>query len=279
MILFKKVAIIGIGLIGGSIAKALKQKKLCNQVTGIVHHKETIQKAIAQNVIDLGTTDLTVVKDADLVVIATPVETTIDIAFKIKNYILDKTLVMDVGSTKLEIVKAFDRAFRKNIEFIGCHPLAGSEKKGVDFSDGGIFNNSIAVLTPYKNRINAYNFNKIKNLWQSLGAEIKLLTPALHDKIIAKTSALPHLLSFSLLNTLPKNYFKFVSSGFRDTTRIGASDPQMWNDILISNKREVVFALEDWQKEINKLKKLIQSKNQSHLKKYISSAKAKRESI
>lgn len=277
--MFKKAAIVGVGLIGASLGKAIKKFKLAKEVIGIGHHKSSISQALKINAIDKGSLDLKDIEGADLVIFATPVNTIIELAFKANKFLSKNTLVIDAGSTKEGIVKAFNRAFSKNVQFVGCHPLAGLEKKGPLFSNGGMFKNSVTVLTPLASRITEENLEKIKIFWRKLGSCVVAMPAHSHDKMIAYISNLPHLLAFSLLESVPVNFLKFSAAGFKDTTRIGASDPLIWNDIFISNQKEVLSALGIWQKKINKLKSLIKNKNKTNLKRYILSAKLKRESI
>ncbi len=278
-IMFNRVAIIGVGLIGGSVGKAIKKRGFAKKVIGFSRRRSTISNALKKKAIDIGTLDLKkAVSNADLIILAAPVKTIIKLAPSVFKNAKEGTIVTDVGSCKGEIVDSLDRLIPKHLSFIGSHPLAGSEKKGVNFSCSELFQNSICIVTPSK-KTSALALSKIKKFWNLLGSKVVSLSPSEHDKVVALVSHLPHALSFSLTSAVPEKYLKFASGGMRDTTRIAASDPDIWRDIFIANKTELLKAIKIFKAELFKLESLISSGNNSKLTKKLVNAKSKREKL
>jgi prephenate dehydrogenase len=275
MRLFNKVAIVGTGLIGGSLALAIKKKRLANQVIGISRHKKNLIIAKKTGAIDRGSQQLGIIKDVDLLVLATPVNKIITLAPRVARIIKKDCLVTDVGSTKEEIVSCLEKIFPK---YIGSHPLAGSEKRGIVNAQPNIFQDSLCLLTPTRNT-DEHTLKKIKMLWNNLGAKIVLLSPKEHDKILSLTSHLPHMIAFSLINSVPKSYLRFSSGGLKDTTRIAASESELWAGIALSNRRNILRAMDFFQASLLKIKSALQRKDAKQLSKILKEAKEKREKL
>lgn len=273
MRLFNKVAIIGTGLIGGSMALAIKKKGLARQVVGVSRHKSTLIRARKSRVIDKGSQRLSIIRDADLVVLATPVNTILNLAATISKFIQKDCLVTDVGSTKCEIVSKLSKIFPN---YVGSHPLAGSEKRGITNASTDIFKNSLCILTPTKNT-NPGALKKIKNLWKQFGARVVFLSPDTHDRILSFVSHLPHAIAFSLIDIIPGKYLKFAATGLRDTTRIAFSDSRLWADILLSNRKNTLESIESFQNNLSRIKSAISKKEEKTLIKILKRAKEKRE--
>lgn len=273
MRLFNKAAIVGVGLIGGSMALAIKRKKLANQVIGVSRHKKTLLRAKKRRAIDKGSQDIGIVKDADLVILATPVNTILNLAPIISKIIRPDCIVSDVGSTKQKIVSQLDKIFPR---YVGSHPLAGSEKRGMINAHPDIFKGSLCILTPTKNTDRGA-LEKIRRLWRQLGAEVFSLTPAIHDKILSFVSHLPHIVAFSLIDIIPKQYLEFASTGLKDATRIAASDSQLWLDIFLSNRKNMLKTLALFQRNLYRIKKAINKKDKKSLNTILKRAKSKRE--
>lgn len=273
MRLFNKVAIVGVGLIGGSIALAIKKKKIAQEVIGVSRHKKTLLLAKKIGAIDRGSQDLNIIKDADLIILATPVETIINLALRLRKVVSPDAIVTDVGSTKQQIVSKLDRIFPK---YVGSHPLAGSEKRGVVNADVGIFKDSLCILTPTR-ITNKVAKAKIEILWDRLGVRLVTLTAQEHDKILSLVSHLPHIVSFSLIGTVPNKYLKFASSGLKDTTRIAGSDSRLWADIFLSNQKNIIKSIELLQENLSRLKSAIKEKDKKRLFNILQVAKGKRE--
>lgn len=275
MKLFNKVAIVGVGLIGGSIGLAIKKRRLANEVIGVSRHKKTLLLAKKSGAIDRGSQDLNIIKDADLVILATPVSTIVNLAPSISKIINLNCIVTDTGSTKQEIVNKLEKTFP---HYIGSHPLAGSEKRSIISASSFMFKDSLCILTPTKNT-DAKALPKIKKLWSQLGARVSLLSPSTHDKILSLISHLPHVIAFSLIESIPKRYLKFASSGLKDTTRIALSDDKLWEDVFLSNQKNMLEAIEFFQKNLSQLKTAIQRKDRKLLSTILKEAKAKRETL
>ena len=276
-ILFNKVTIIGVGLIGGSIGMALKKKRLAKEVIGLCHRRSTINLALRRKAIDKGTLNLkAAIKDADLIILATPIKSIIKLAHQIIKQMNNKCILTDVGSSKFEIVNTIERNLPNNIKFVPAHPLAGSEKKGVKFASSELFIKSVCILSPTK-KIDVWAMRIIRKLWQSLGAEVKILDPLEHDDIISFISHLPHMLAFSLINSIPKRYLKFTTRGLQDSTRIAASDPLVWRDICLTNSNQIVKTIKIFELNLSRIKRLVRQKKARAILKIFQDAKTKRE--
>ncbi len=273
MKLFDKVAIVGTGLIGGSIGLGLKKNRLSNQIIGVSFHKKSIALAKKRGVIDIGSQDLKVIKDADLAILATPVNTILKLAPIIAKIIKKECIVIDVGSTKKEIVLKLEKIFPN---YIGTHPLAGSEKRGILNARDDLFKNSLCLLTPTRNT-SAFNRKKIEELWIHLGAKVFSLTPARHDEILSFISQLPHIAAFSLIGAIPKEFLNFASTGLKDTTRIAVSDSEIWADIFLTNQKNILKAIKVFETRLGLIKRAIKKRNQALLNRLLVDAKKKRE--
>lgn len=277
--LFNKVAIVGVGLIGGSLGMAIKKRRLAKEVVGLARRKAAITDAIRQKAIDKGFLDAgPAIKNADLVVLATPVKTIIDIIPRIKKYLKPGGVVTDVGGCKEKIVNHLEKKLPKGISFVGSHPLAGSEKKGVSFAQSEIFRDSLCVITPTK-KTSPVAIKRIRALWNSLGAKVMILNPRTHDKILASISHFPHVLAFNLIQSIPAGYLKFSARGLKDITRIASSDPFLWKDIILMNDRNILKAIDDFQARLTSFKKLIVKKDGRALLNLLKEAKLKRDSL
>lgn len=275
MKMFNKVVIIGTGLIGGSIGLALKKQQLAACVMGLSRHRKNVRLAKKVGAIDSIGESLTVVEDADLVILATPVDTIIDLAERIANKIKKDCIVIDVGSTKEHIVSALNTLMPN---FLGCHPLAGSEKKGIVNLQDDIFKGSICIITPTA-QTNPRVLNKVKLFWKKMGARIIILSAKKHDQVLALTSHLPHALAFSLISSIPDRYLALSSSGLRDTTRISGSNASLWSEIFLSNRVNLLTVLSIFQKRLTVLKLALEDKNKSQLVKILKKANKKRKKL
>ncbi len=265
MFLFDKVAVIGTGLIGGSIAQAIKRKRLAKSVVGVSKHKASISLAIRRKIIDKGSISLDIIKGADLLIIATPVNKITSIEKKLLKKVSKNCILTDVGSTKEKIVAVYSKDFPN---FVGSHPLAGSEKRGIINASGNIFKDSICILTPIP-KTNSTALRKVRMLWEKIGAKTIILTPEKHDKILAFVSHLPHVVAFSLVNSLTKNILKFSSTGLKDTTRIAESDSKLWKEIFLSNRENLLDAISSFEAHLNEIKSAILHKDNPSLGKIL----------
>ena len=275
MRLFDRVTIVGTGLIGGSLALAIKKKGLACEVFGVSRHRNTLLLAKKSGAIDKGSEHLGIIKGSDLVILATPVNTILNLAKEIAGLIPRGCIVTDVGSTKQEIVSCLSKIFPN---YVGSHPLAGSEKRGIKNACPGMFEESLCILTPTRNT-NPKALRKIKILWNELGAKVIFLQPDTHDRILSFVSHLPHALAFSLIDIIPPGYLKFGANSLKDTTRIALSDSQLWADIFLSNPRNISRAIELFQKNLSRIKSAINKKDKKLLTSILKKAKAKRDSL
>ncbi len=269
--LFNTIAIIGVGLIGGSIGLAVKNKKLADKVIGLGRSELSLKKALKKGAVDEISIDKAKVKDADLVILATPVGQIIPLIKEILPHLKKGTLVTDVGSTKRKIMYEVGKFLPKNINFIGGHPLAGSEKSGVEFADKNLFQNSICFLIPDKKRITEKSFEKTKKFWEKLGAKLISTSAEEHDFLVAGISHLPHIVSIALINSvsdvkcMKKDITEFAGQGWKDTTRISAGSPEVWLDILSSNADKLLVFIKQFDKQWQQIKTSLQKKNWEEL--------------
>ena len=263
MVKFNSVAIVGVGLIGGSFALSARQKGIFNHIVGIGRTPENLRKARDLNVVDEFTLNLDEgVKNAELVVIATPVSDIIPIIKKVLPALKKGAIITDVGSVKNEIMIETDKLSLPGVFFVGSHPIAGTENSGVEAAFSDLFLEKKCILTPSK-KTDPSALEKIKNLWISVGSEIFFMDSEPHDQILGAVSHLPHMIAFALVNYLheinneKESVFKFSGGGLKDITRIAASHPIMWKDIALMNKGNLVNLMEGFQKTLEELKELI----------------------
>ena len=275
MPLFNKAAIVGVGLIGGSIALELKKKRLCREVVGVTRHKETLAQAKRSGIIDRGSLDLDIIRDADLVVLAASVGTILEVAEKLAPLVKKDCIVTDVGSTKQAIVKRLTKMFPG---YIGSHPLAGSEKRGVYHARYGMFAGSLCILTPTKETRSGATA-KIRKMWHAFGARVVSLPASRHDTILSLVSHLPHAVAFSLMSSVPAEFLPFAAGGLKDTTRLAASDATLWVDIFLSNRKNVLSAIGLLQGNLEKIKTAIRKQDRVALAKILKQAKKKRDTL
>ena len=277
--LFNKVCIFGVGLIGGSIGMAIKKNGLADEVIGIGRNIAKLKKAVLVGAVDRVTTDyIAEVKDADLIILSMHINSSLEAAKKIAPFLKKDTVVTDVESTKELFCKKMQEILPDGIHFVGAHPIAGLERHGVDVATHRLFNGVVCVLTR-TSKTNKNAFLKVKNLWNKIGANVVLLSPGQHDKLVAFTSHLPHIAAVSLVNALGKtdtideDLKLVIGNGFRDTTRIASSSPEMWQEICMTNKKNILNVLSGFQRELHKMCKLIHKSDSEELIKKLEEAK------
>ena len=255
MRLFNKITIIGVGLIGGSVALAAKKKGVAGEIVGVFRHRSTLKKALKYKAVDRGTLDVRAgVKDADLIVLAAPVQQIPKLAREVTRYAKPGAIITDVGSTKVWIVKVIEDMVmsRPSVYFVGAHPMAGSEQQGVEHARHDLLEGAPCIVTK-TGRTNARALKSVILFWKSLGSKIKVMRPLEHDRAVSLISHLPHIVAFSLAGSVPEGMLKFAAEGFRDTTRVASSDPRLWADIFLTNKSEIVKAGKLFEKYYNKV--------------------------
>ncbi len=261
--MFEQLGLIGCGLMGGSFALALKRAGLVKRVVGYSKSPSTTERARQMGVIDVeAPSALLAVSGADIVLLAVPVSAT-EATFKaIRHLITANTLVMDVGSTKRDVVDAARRVLRDEVGcFVPAHPITGKELSGVEHADGNLYTGKQVILTPIERTYTA-QLNKAISLWTALGCKVVQMSPQAHDAAYAAVSHLPHLIAFALMNSISGqaqgvDYLSLAGPGFRDFSRIAASDPKMWSDILIANREELLAQSKVFQQTLQSLEKLI----------------------
>ncbi len=262
--LFNKMAVIGVGLIGGSMAIRSKEIGLVDKVIGFGRSVENLETAMKLNIIDEYHRDFTHLKDADIVVIATPVSSIVHIVKQAERYCERGAIITDVGSVKEEIVKKIEQLNPKHIHFVGAHPIAGTEHSGASAAFGALFEGKRCVLTPTK-KTDQPALTKVRLLWERLGAEVVLMEPKLHDTIFAAISHLPHIIAYSLvkctndMKDIDEDIMSYSAGVFLDFTRIASSDPEMWRDISLLNKGNLIEMIKRFEIALGEMKKAIGS--------------------
>ena len=275
-----RVTIIGVGLIGGSLGLALKEKKIAKKITGVGRREESLKIAQKMHEVDEATTDLSSgVKEADLVVIAGPLDLTVETFKKILPHLKKECVVTDVGSVKGPILKRIDHPF-----FIGGHPLAGSEKRGPQAARVDLFREATVVLTPVE-KTDEKALALVKGMWQDLEAKVLFLDCEVHDRLVAFTSHLPHILATSLTNLIgevaekEKRVLSLMGEGFRDTTRIAASPPSMWKEICLANREEISKAIKKFKEILSEIEETLFKKEEDRLLHKFEKAKETRDKL
>lgn len=277
------LTIIGVGLIGGSFARAVRKAGLAKHLTGCGRQRDNLEKAVQLGVIDDFSQDIkTAVKDADVIFIATPVGSFKSILEQIKGAAKENVIITDGGSTKVSVIKMVEQVFGKVPEnFVPGHPVAGTENSGVEASFDSLFDKHRVILTPLP-ETSKEALNLVTKLWQSAGSEVVLMDPDHHDLVLAATSHLPHLLAFSLVNTLAtldekQEIFDNAAGGFSDFTRIASSDPAMWQDICLANKEALLEHLDHFTKDLSVLRTALEQSDAQSLKQIFTRAKQSRD--
>jgi prephenate dehydrogenase len=265
--MFEQLGLIGCGLMGGSFALAMKKAGLVKRVVGYSKSPSTTERARQMGVIDIeAPSALLAVSGADIVLIAVPVSAT-EATFKaIKHLVTPQMLIMDVGSTKRDVIDAGRRGLREHIgSFVPAHPIAGKELSGVEHADADLYSGRQIILTPIERTLTA-QLQKAVDVWTALGCRVLQMSPEQHDAAFASVSHLPHLIAFALMNGISsqpqgKDYLSLAGPGFRDFTRIAASDPKMWRDIMISNREELLEQSKVFQRTLQAMEVMISSGN------------------
>lgn len=285
---FTQVTIIGVGLIGGSLGMILRRKGLATRVIGVGRRVENLKAAVELGAIDRYVVDSKdAVRDADLIVLATPVDT-YDRHLKEWASCLKKgAIVTDVGSVKGFLVEQAERAMPTGVHFVGAHPIAGKEKTGVAAGSAELFMGARCIVTP-THTTDPQALEQIRMMWQETGSVVLTMEPHLHDRILGAVSHLPHVAAFALINALAEIRDQQIPSldlashsggGLRDTTRIAASSPEMWRDIFLWNRENVVTFIEAYERSLGQLKQLIRVGDAAGIEKELERARGEREGL
>jgi prephenate dehydrogenase len=273
---YNKICIIGVGLIGGSLGLALKRHKIASHIAGFGRNPSRLKEAKKLGAIDSCHLNLKdAVKDSDIIVIATPVGKIAGFAREVFRYAKKGAIVIDTGSTKSSIVSLIERMKPPGINFVGCHPLAGSEKSGIRHASSNLFNNSHCIIAKTK-KTDEVSLKEVLSIWERVKAKVVIMSPDAHDRLLAFISHLPHVLSVALVHTVSSNDFKFAAGGLTDTTRIASSEPIMWRDICLTNKANILKAIDNYKRNLDKIAQHIRTSDASGILREFKRANEKR---
>lgn len=284
--LINKFVVVGIGLIGGSLATGLKQRGACAEVIGIARKSETCTEAVNHAVVDRAYTSLQEIADelgqGDVIFIAVPTLSVNAVLEEIKSCVANTVTITDGASVKGSVQRAAETVFGLvPPQFVLGHPIAGSEKSGVTAANPNLYENHRVILTPLENT-STQHFNLVTRMWQTVGAEVLSMSVAEHDEVLGATSHLPHVIAYSLVDTLAQdiknpNIFRYAAGGFRDFTRIASSDPVMWHDIMRANKAAILQSMDLFIDNLSRLRSSIEHEDSDYLLNVFSRAKEARD--
>ena len=284
--MINKLCIIGVGLIGGSLARALKQANAVNEVIGAGRREESLRKALELGVIDRYETDLTAaVAGIDMIVVAVPMGAIYKVFAAIADHLPADCVLTDVASAKGSVVEEARRVFSGQLPvgFVPAHPIAGTENSGVEAAFAELFQNRRVIITPLL-ETEAWAHNKVRAMWEVTGAEVIDMGVRHHDEVLAATSHLPHMLAYTLVDCLARmddraEIFRYAAGGFRDFTRIASSDPTMWHDICVANKDALLAVLQRFTDDLAQLSNAIQQADSNTLYDVFRRAKHARDNL
>jgi cyclohexadieny/prephenate dehydrogenase len=282
-VLFRKIALVGVGLLGGSLALAIRERRLAAVVQGYVRRKASIAECERAGLADFATTDLTAaVRDADLIILCTPLAQMRGLTENLLPSLKKGALVSDVGSVKASVVADLEKLVADaGGHFVGAHPMAGGEQPGVSAARVDLFSNAVCVITPTA-ATNATALQQIEEFWRALGTRLLKLTPQLHDELVARSSHLPHsvaavLAGYVLKPEHPKEQPQLCATGFRDTTRVASGSPEMWRDIALANREPLSHALAELTEQLQHLQRAISAGDAAAIEKFFTTAKQRRD--
>jgi len=285
--MFKKVCIIGCGLIGSSLARAIKKNNLAEKIVSSNRSDATNKKVIELKIVDDSSSDTKKMVDgSDLVVIATPLSSYEDVISKIKNSLKNRVILTDVGSVKENILNLVEKNIPENISWIPSHPIAGTEESGPEAGFSSLFQNRWCILTPSK-KAKEKDINLLQTFWEKVGSKVDIMTAKQHDYILSITSHIPHLIAYNIVNTSlniqdekESTIVKYSAGGLRDFTRIAASNPIMWRDIFIQNKKNTSKMIDSFIENLEDLKKAIEKEDGKKLEEiFIKTKKIRKEIV
>jgi len=278
--LFNNVTIIGVGLIGASCALALKDRGLCGTVCGYGRKEANLKQAGELGIINEYSLEIKkACEHADLVILSTPVGLFKKIVHEMRDVLKENTLITDVGSIKGPLVNELEELMPEGVRYIGSHPIAGSDRSGIAHARADLFDGARCIVTPTA-RSEKSTVRQITTLWESCGGKVEIMDPMLHDQIYAAVSHLPHLIAYALVNTVDDSsaeYLKYAGPGFKDTTRIALSSPELWRDISLLNGKNLLALIERFEHNLNTIASLIRDADASGLEHEFSKARTLRE--
>lgn len=281
-IFFDRITILGVGLIGASFALALKKNGLCNEAMGYGRKAENLKKAQDRAIIDAFELDpVKACAGSDLIVFATPVGSFVDIAKQIRSSLRSGVIVTDVGSVKGTLVRTMEELMPEGASFIGGHPIAGSDRSGIESAEAEIFKGAKCIITPTEHT-DKHALETVSAVWKKIGSLVTLISPNEHDRIYASVSHLPHLLAYVIMNTvadIDRSFLHFSGQGFMDTTRIASSSPELWRDICLLNKDNLLESLELFKKNLDRVSQYLRTYDSESLEKDFEKARTLRKDI
>ncbi len=280
---FRKVTIVGVGLLGGSLGLALKKRRLAGEVVGFVRRAASIAECKKAGAVHSCTQDLNeAVEGADLIVLCTPLAQMLPLLKKIRPSIKRGAIITDVGSVKASVVKELETLVAKTgAYFIGSHPMAGAEKTGVAAARADLFVNAVCVVTPTR-KSNPSALRKTEGLWKAVGARTMRLAPEVHDQLVSRSSHLPHIAAATLANLvldpkLPKSQPLLCANGFRDTTRVASGSPEMWRDIALTNRKNLSKSIATFIQDLKKFQGALNKADAKAMQQFFERAKQRRD--
>lgn len=280
---FKKTAIIGVGLIGGSLAMVMREKGISGTITGMGRGPENLKTALKMGLVDEVTTDLTEgVRGADLVIAAVPVQKISEVIKKALPALTPPCIITDVGSVKKAVIDAVEPLLTDGIDYVPAHPVAGTEESGASAAFAELFEQRLCIVTP-TGKTSPAALSTVKALWREAGSKVVQMEPSAHDRVFSAVSHLPHVVAYTLVNTVAggdgRELLKFSAGGFRDFTRIASSSPEMWTDICAMNRDFLLEMIDKFQFNLDRLKKLIKDGDLGGVREEFEKAKTIRDSI
>ena len=278
---FNKVAVIGVGLIGGSIGLAVKKRRAGIEITGVFRRRTTLNKALKAKAVDKAVMSVREgVMGADLIIVAAPVRSIPALIKEAAMYAKKGAVITDAGSTKSWIVNNVEKILKgsRGVYFVGSHPMAGSERAGVEYARADLFAGTPCIVTKDA-KTNKAALKKIINFWASLGAKVKIMSPEAHDKSVSLISHLPHIVAFGLAGAVPEKELQYAAEGFKDTTRVASSDPELWADIFLTNKEEILRAGRLFEKYYKDILKAVAEGDYAATVNVLRRAKARRDKL
>lgn len=276
---FKKITIVGLGLMGGSLAAVCRRKFPKAKIIGVTRNKQALTLCKKNGWIHEGTKNLlSGIKNSDLIILCTPVDTFIPLLKRINKCVSNKILVTDVGSVKADILKQLDKQKLKSIVFVGAHPMVGSHKSGIKSANSSLYNNGNIILIRSRKTC-PKGFAAVKGFWQKISSNIIELDPKSHDQMVCEISHLPHVVAACLMHMVSDKSLKIASTGFRDSTRIAASSPLVWHPIFKANREDLRMAISTLELSLKNFKKHLQSKDSQELMNFLKKAGSRRQKI
>jgi len=276
---FRTIAILGLGLIGGSLAKAARAKKACDAIVGWSHHDESRELALQSKIVDATVDSIEqAIADADLVILCTPVNQIAKALTKLGSLIKPGTIVTDVGSTKRTIVKAGEKNIVSPSAFVGSHPMTGSERSGLAASKAELFQDALCLLTPTE-QTDKSALARVEEFWQALGCRTSKLGPADHDRLMSDISHLPHALAAALIAMQDDRALAIAGPSFRDLTRIAASDPALWREIFLDNTDSAIRSIDRCVAWLRDFRTALQANDGGKLETMLTASSKRRQSM